>query len=75
MFFDCGILVLRLREKTNRNYTTREVNKMKKNTAKMYAVAYRWADSNEVDLCKADARTLACMYADDNIIILSTMEL
>ena len=48
---------------------------MKKNTAKMYAVAYRWTDSNEVDLCKADGRTLAAMYADDNIIVLSTMEL
>ena len=48
---------------------------MKKNTAKMYAVAYRWADSNEVDQCKADSRTLACMYADDNIVILSIMEL
>lgn len=48
---------------------------MKKNTAKMYAVAYRWVDSNETDLCKADNRTLACMYADDNIIVLSTMEL
>lgn len=43
--------------------------------AKTYAVAYRWIDSNEVDICKADSRTLACMYADDNIVVLSTMEL
>ena len=49
---------------------------MKKNTTtKMYAVAYRWTDSHEVDICKADSRTLACMYADDNILILSIMEL
>lgn len=47
----------------------------KRTTTKMYAVAYRWIDSNEIDLCKADARTLACMYADDNIIVLSIMEL
>ena len=47
----------------------------KRTTTKMYAVAYRWIDSKQVDICKADARTLASMYADDNVIVLSTMEL
>ena len=75
MFFLCAIIVLRLREKTNRNKQQGRNEKMKTTTAKTYAVAYRWADSQEIDLCKADARTLACMYADDNIIVLSTMEL
>lgn len=48
---------------------------MKKNNTKMYAVAYRWIDSNKIELRKVDGRTLACMYADDCIVILSTMEL
>lgn len=41
----------------------------------MYVIAYRWEDSNEVELRKVDGRTLACMCADDCIIVLSTMEL
>ena len=48
---------------------------MKTTTAETYAVAYRWADSQEVDICKADSRMLACMFADNNIIVLSIMEL